>query len=77
LIPNDENLVLFCNDFCSKKMDEVPLIWSDLKYFLDQSYANVFYKMEMFNVEKNIYAVVAGSRDKKSDLLVQQNNSLS
>jgi len=33
LFPNDNNMVMFCKNFESKEMDNVPLIWLDLKYF--------------------------------------------
>jgi len=54
LRPNDEdmpNMVMFCNNFGCKQMDAVPLIWFDLKYFLNESYANALEKMEILNIK--------------------------
>jgi len=64
LMPNDKNMVMFCKDFRSKEMDEIVLIWSDLKYFLNQSYANAFDEMEMFHIRENQYAVLTKEHDK-------------
>jgi len=65
LKPNDKtDMIMFCKDFRSKEMDEVPLMWFDLKYVLNQSYANAFDKMEMFNIQKNKYAFVTGGNEK-------------
>jgi hypothetical protein len=58
LIPNDKNMVMFCKDFGSKEMENVPLMWFDLKYFLKQSYYTAFDEIEMFNIKKNKYAVL-------------------
>jgi len=53
LHPNDEdmpNMVMFYNFGC-KEMDAVPLMWFDLKYFLNESYANALEKMEILNIQ--------------------------
>jgi len=63
LLPNDKNMVMFCKDFLSKGMDYVPLIWFDIKYFLNQSYTNAWKKMKMLNIKENQYAVF--TRDEK------------
>jgi len=65
LLPNfdKENMVMFCKDFDSKETDDVPLMWSDLKYFLNESYTNALKNMEMWNIKQNQYAVF--TRDNK------------
>jgi len=66
LMPNDKNMVIFCKNFQSTEMDEVPLIWFNLKFFRNQSYANALEKMEVFNVKENTYAIVTkGRNDRK------------
>jgi hypothetical protein len=72
MLLNDKNMVMFCKDFHTKEMEEVPLIWFDLKYFLKQSYTNAFDKMEIFNLKENQFnykgnqcAVLTGTYNKQ------------
>ena len=32
LLPNDKNMVMFCKDFGSKEMENVPLMWFDVNF---------------------------------------------
>jgi len=64
LFPNEKNMVLFCKDFGSKEMDKIPLLWFDLKFFVNQSYVNALENMEMLTLKRNQYAVaIRGCRD--------------
>jgi hypothetical protein len=67
LLPNDQNMVMFCKDFdnlfCKQIDNDIPLTWFDLKYFLNQSYTNALEKMELLKLKHNQYAVF--TRDKK------------
>jgi len=63
LLQNDKKMVKFCKVFSSKEMNDIPLMWFDLKYFLDQTYANALETMEMLIVKENEYAVL--TRDKQ------------
>jgi len=69
LQPNEQNMVMFCKDFSSKEIEEVSLIWLNLKYFLKQSYMNALDQMEIFKIKtefsKNQYAVITRTNDKK------------
>jgi len=59
LQPNGQNMmIMFCKNFRSKEIEEATLIWFDLKHFLNQSYASVFDRMEMFNIKENEYALL-------------------
>jgi len=64
LHPNDQNMVRFCKNFGSNEMDDdVPLIWSDLKYFPNQSSVNALENIELLLLQHNQYAVF--THDKK------------
>jgi len=63
LLQNDKKMVKFCKDFSSKEMNDIPLMWFDLKHFLDQTYVNALETMEMVIVKENEYAVL--TRDKQ------------
>jgi len=63
LFPNDKNMVIFCTDFGSEEIDNVSLMWIDLKYFLNESYTNALKKIEMWNIKQNQYVVF--TRDEK------------
>jgi len=60
LMANENNMVMFCKNFdgCKEIYDAVPLIWFDLKYFLNESYANALEKMEMLNLQQNLFTIL-------------------
>jgi len=61
---------MFCEDFCSKEKIEVPLIWFDLKYFLNQSYHNAFNPgMKMFNIKEYQYAVLTHNHNNNQQII--------
>jgi len=60
LRPNSKNnTIIICKDICSKEIIEIPLLWSDLKYFQNQNYYNVFNPIQMFNIKDKQYAMLA------------------
>jgi len=63
LAPNDKDMVIFCKEFGFKQMENIPLIWFDLKYFLDQTYDNALKNMKMLNFKQDQYLVF--TRDQK------------
>jgi len=70
VLPNDTQMVMFCEDFCSKEKIEVPLIWFDLKYFLNQSYHNAFNPgMKMFNIKEYQYAVLTHNHNNNQQII--------
>jgi len=73
LQPNRANMATFCYYSYSKQITETKIIWSDLKYFLKQSYYSAFNEMKMFNIKKNLYAVLTGSPEEK---IIVWNNQL-
>lgn len=58
IFPNEKNMVTFCKAFGSKKMDDdITLLWDDLKYFLNESYASALKNLEILNLKQNQYTV--------------------
>jgi len=72
LTPNDEGMVIFCNYADSKTMVTVDLYWINLGYFLNESYDNALYEIEIFNITENQYAVLTRTHDQKNYFLVQK-----